>query len=227
MVNYRTKISSHYHVVIYFALFHEKPAAGLPEGTKVFWEQGQIVFMHKDFNAIKQASQELSGKLHHQFLNLYAGRSLQAHQRKGIDDLSRQGKLTELARGKFLELLDQISSLGNTQLLEFFKEKMGDSEEVIAFIMKDADRPTFQAALKPKKENPPPPSSYIVNKNELNLEFDTKQMIRLQLLGILEDLSCYYEDVHLEGRGSSLYAVGPIGDCRAFKQYAEKKLSDN
>lgn len=69
MTHFRSRIHSRYHVLIYFAVFHEKPAANLPEGTKVVWENKQIVFVHPDFKAIQHASNSLFNKLKHYYLH--------------------------------------------------------------------------------------------------------------------------------------------------------------
>jgi hypothetical protein len=80
MVNYFTKISSHYQVLIYFAMFHEKPAGAMPPGTKVVWMDQQIVLVHDNLKTIQAASHSLKNQLKLYYLNLYTGKSFNSNQ---------------------------------------------------------------------------------------------------------------------------------------------------
>jgi len=55
---------------------------------------------------------------------------------------------------------------------------------MVAFILKESEKQALQKALRAQKVGPPPPESYIVRRDELPLDFDSKQLIRMQLLEI-------------------------------------------
>jgi len=88
MVSYKTKISSYYHVVIYFALFHNKPASGLPPGTRVEWAGQQLSIVHENFNIAKNAARELDKKVLPLYLHIHHERPLDGVQLQAIKQLS-------------------------------------------------------------------------------------------------------------------------------------------
>lgn len=132
MVHFRSKITSRYHLLIYFAVFHEKPAANLPEGTKVIWENKQIVFVHPDFKATQHASNSLFNKLNHYYLRYENGRELDSNQRTAVDKLKEKTDIVEFNISQFNELLDKIEEFGNDELAEFFQKKVSGERHFIA-----------------------------------------------------------------------------------------------
>ena len=96
-----------------------------------------------------------------------------------------------------------------------------------AFILKESDKEFLDKALKAENVGLPAPESYIVRHDELMLNFDEKQLIRLQLLDVYSSIGMQYEDLRLEGRNNKLYVVGPKKSCYNFKKFADQMLTDN